>query len=264
MMAVRGLLLLTSSIQLGQVAAAEMPQVLTSMPQEARAARTASKETVAYLNRHIFAGNVLKPLGGGVEQWVVSFCPRWWQPCQQLEQTFVEAARHWQSELNTDPSVLRVRFAQVDCAVDKVLCNEQHVTTYPMVAIYRGGIQIGLKGIAREQSVTALEQFLQTNVQLIPKSQGTEEYGEPSSLPALGKLSASPLGQAHLSWPLEMLAVCWQNSCDLLLATALLLVSLRFLHYSPEDPRGNESARITGHSSVSFLPWSPSPAVVEI
>ncbi|CAE7611287.1 desi2 [Symbiodinium microadriaticum] len=208
MMAVRGLLLLTSSIQLGQVAAAEMPQVLTSMPQEARAARTASKETVAYLNRHIFAGNVLKPLGGGVEQWVVSFCPRWWQPCQQLEQTFVEAARHWQSELNTDPSVLRVRFAQVDCAVDKVLCNEQHVTTYPMVAIYRGGIQIGLKGIAREQSVTALEQFLQTNVQLVPKSQGTEEYGEPSSLPALGKLSASPLGQAHLSWPLEMLAVC--------------------------------------------------------
>ncbi|CAE7813272.1 desi2 [Symbiodinium necroappetens] len=191
MMAVRGLLLLTSSIQLGQVAAAEMPQVLTSMPQEARAARTASKETVAYLNRHIFAGNVLKPLGGGVEQWVVSFCPRWWQPCQQLEQTFVEAARHWQSELNTDPSVLRVRFAQVDCAVDKVLCNEQHVTTYPMVAIYRGGIQIGLKGIAREQSVTALEQFLQTNVQLVPKSQGTEEYGEPSSLPALGKLSAS-------------------------------------------------------------------------
>ena len=101
MMAVRGLLLLTSSIQhlwlnepeahvvgaswqlrLGQVAAAEMPQVLTSMPQEARAARTswdcsqhllveawlaslllirtASKETVAYLNRHIFAGNVLQ------------------------------------------------------------------------------------------------------------------------------------------------------------------------------------------------------------
>mmetsp|Transcript_138501 Transcript_138501/g.196034 ORF Transcript_138501/g.196034 Transcript_138501/m.196034 type:complete len:221 (-) Transcript_138501:259-921(-) len=179
MMVVCGLLLLTSAMKLGQVAAAEMPQVLTSMPQEARAARTASKEDVAYLNRHIFAGNVLKPLGGGVEQWVVSFCPRWWQPCQQLEQTFLEAARHWQSELNTDPSMLRVRFAQVDCAVDKVLCNEQHVTTYPMVALYRGGIQIDLKGIAREQTVTALEQFLKTNVQRVARSEGAEASGQP-------------------------------------------------------------------------------------
>ncbi|CAE7264506.1 desi2 [Symbiodinium sp. CCMP2592] len=264
MMVVRGLLLLTSAIKLGQVAAAEMPQVLTSMPQEARAARTASKEDVAYLNRHIFAGNVLKPLGGGVEQWVVSFCPRWWQPCQQLEQTFLEAARNWQSELNTDPSMLRLRFAQVDCAVDKVLCNEEHVTTYPMVALYRGGIQIDLKGIAREQTLTALEQFLKTNVQRVPRSEGTEGYGKPSFLEALGKLPGSPLGQAHLPWTLEMLVLCWQNSCDLLLAAALLLVSLRFLHYSPEDPRGNYSTRITGHSSVSFLPWGPSPAVVEI
>lgn len=149
-MVVCGLLLLTSAMKLGQVAAAEMPQVLTSMPQEARAARMQ-----------------------------VSFCPRWWQPCQQLEQTFLEAARHWQSELNTDPSMLRVRFAQVDCAVDKVLCNEQHVTTYPMVALYRGGIQIDLKGIAREQTVTALEQFLKTNVQRVARSEGAEASGQP-------------------------------------------------------------------------------------
>ena len=45
-----------------------------------------------------------------LRQWVVSFCPRWWQPCQQLEQTFVEAARHWQSELLDNLVTYRVLF----------------------------------------------------------------------------------------------------------------------------------------------------------
>jgi len=37
----------------------------------------------------------------------------------------------------------KTRFAQVDCAVDKVLCNSQSVETYPTVVHYRRGGRVG-------------------------------------------------------------------------------------------------------------------------
>lgn len=97
---------------------------------------------VAELGSLLFAGNVLRPLGGGAEQWIVAFCPSWWEPCQQLDIAFSEVAASWQARFNTDDFQANIRFARVDCASDKVLCNEQGVVTYPTIAHYREGRQI--------------------------------------------------------------------------------------------------------------------------
>lgn len=95
--------------------------------------------SVALLNRHTFEGNVIK--GGHVEHWVVLFCADWYAPCAaELQRSFKVFAEHHDYDLNRG-MLLRdfVRFATVDCAVDKVLCNTQDVSEYPTVTHYHGG-----------------------------------------------------------------------------------------------------------------------------
>eukprot|EP00438_Fugacium_kawagutii_P011223 Skav228653 [mRNA] locus=scaffold2369:101852:105965:+ [translate_table: standard] len=142
----------------------ELPQVHRHpgvVTQPVQTSATSSPMDVAQLNRHIFSGNVLQPLGGGVERWVVLFCPKWYQPCQKLEPLYAELARTWQHQKNADSSFLRLRFAQVDCAVDKTLCNQQRVSTYPFVAIYSAGQQLHTRGLNwKEDMRKQMEQFL--------------------------------------------------------------------------------------------------------
>lgn len=156
----------------------DLPQV----HHENEAAVTLSTSmNVAQLNRHIFAGNVLQPMGGGVQTWVVLFCPNWFEPCQKLEPLFHDLAKSWQQRQNMDSSFTRMRFAQVDCAVDKTLCNEQHVTTYPFVAIYGDGQQLHTSGIKRKQDMLKqMEQLLQ---QWLKSSQVSSDASSESVLP---------------------------------------------------------------------------------
>merc|ERR1719336_2110067 len=76
--------------------------------------------SVASLNSHTFAGNVLR--GDWAEHWVVLFCVDWFAPCQQIERSYAAKAAEYQTHQNAG-AMLRdlVRFAKVDCAVDKVL-----------------------------------------------------------------------------------------------------------------------------------------------
>lgn len=92
----------------------------------------------------VFEANNVTDLASGVdaevvEEWVVEFCVHWWTPCTQFEPLFDEAGGALEAELNDERIVTKkVRFARVNCATDKVLCNEQWVEEYPTVNHYKG------------------------------------------------------------------------------------------------------------------------------
>jgi len=98
---------------------------------------------VVKLNDQIFRGNVLRQDDDHVGHWMVYYCPEWWEPCQNMLQTYKKLAVQWQGNLNADELFrLQVRFARVDCATDKVLCNAMSVNDYPMVHHYSGGQRV--------------------------------------------------------------------------------------------------------------------------
>ena len=55
---------------------------------------------------------------------------------------FSALAAEYQEKLNTALLTVDVRFAKVDCATDKVLCNEQGIDAYPMVYHYHRGKKV--------------------------------------------------------------------------------------------------------------------------
>lgn len=101
-----------------------------------------ASQAFAHLNRVNFAGNVLENHGEGPEHWVVFFCADWFEPCQGLQDAFTAAARKHGRPSDDDLFSRPVRFADVDCAVDKVLCNTQEVETYPTVVHYHKGNRV--------------------------------------------------------------------------------------------------------------------------
>lgn len=103
-----------------------------------RGAAAAPATAAAPLNALNFHGNVVE--GDSAESWVVFFCVDWHGPCQELRDSFLRTAQQQATTLNAGRLFTdAVRFAEVDCAVDKVLCNQQLVEVYPTVAHYRGG-----------------------------------------------------------------------------------------------------------------------------
>ena len=103
---------------------------------------TSTTRHVAHLNGLLFHGTARAAMGGGAEQWIVAFCASWWEPCDELDVIFDQLAAEWQGQLNTQDFLAKVRFATVDCATDKVLCNEEHVDLYPTISYYKEGRQI--------------------------------------------------------------------------------------------------------------------------
>mmetsp|Transcript_51550 Transcript_51550/g.159727 ORF Transcript_51550/g.159727 Transcript_51550/m.159727 type:complete len:275 (-) Transcript_51550:643-1467(-) len=114
------------------------------------------------LNRFTFGGNVLRHDGSGshVAHWVVAFCPSWWEPCQNLEGPYAELSRQWEGTLNTALLTKEVRFAMVDCASDKVLCNEQDVESYPTVHHYHEGQRVASWSGGRKDDPARLAKWL--------------------------------------------------------------------------------------------------------
>lgn len=91
-----------------------------------------------------FPGNVIK--SKYVKNWIVLYCASWFEPCAKLQPEFNDIASKMHHERNDKFDMLSsdVRFAQVDCAKEKPLCNAMNtmrVNTYPVVAHYRGGMQ---------------------------------------------------------------------------------------------------------------------------
>mmetsp|Transcript_20148 Transcript_20148/g.56740 ORF Transcript_20148/g.56740 Transcript_20148/m.56740 type:complete len:262 (+) Transcript_20148:112-897(+) len=114
---------------------------------------------VVPLNRRTFGGNVLE--GTHVDHWVVLFCVDWFEPCQEAFAPYMSLAEEHSKRLNQG-SLLRdvVRFGMVDCAVDKVLCNEQSVQQYPTVHHYQGGKRVATWVGGRATDAEKLAKFL--------------------------------------------------------------------------------------------------------
>lgn len=91
--------------------------------------------SVLKLNRHIFKGNVLQQ-DSYVKRWVVLYCLPWFAPCQAFQKAYNTVAKEEQQRRNTDIWFSNLRFAQVDCATDKVLCNDMDVDMVPLVTLY--------------------------------------------------------------------------------------------------------------------------------
>lgn len=99
-------------------------------------------DTILKLDQLTFHGNV-RTEDDRVAHWFVYYCPAWWEPCQFLSPAYAQMGSEWQARLNGALFSSEVRFAEVDCAADKVLCNDQGVETYPTVMHYQGGKPVG-------------------------------------------------------------------------------------------------------------------------
>jgi len=100
--------------------------------------RSDPMQSVRMLSRHSFKASVSQE---NVDNWIVFFCVDWYEVCQHMWQDYRAAAVQWEHNLVTASSWQNtaVRFAEVDCATDKALCNENNVQSYPSLVHYKGG-----------------------------------------------------------------------------------------------------------------------------
>jgi len=120
------------------------------------------------LNRITFNGNVLHAgEHAPTSHFIVSFCVPWWEPCKTFGRPFQQLGSEWERGLNRDLLTLAVRFAVVDCAVDKVLCNEQGVESYPEVIHYNGGEQVAKFVGTQRKDAERLQKWLKQQLESI-------------------------------------------------------------------------------------------------
>jgi len=91
-------------------------------------------------NQVTFDDNVIK--SNWTDHWVVLFCVDWYGPCEELSQPYRALGKSHEEKLNNGLFSNTVRFAEVDCATDKVLCNEQIVDDYPTIVHYNKGERV--------------------------------------------------------------------------------------------------------------------------
>jgi len=161
---------------------------------------------VATLNRVTFAGNVFtNPEGAGPEGWVVLFCVDWYEPCQHFQNTFDSTAIELGGMSDDEVLSRTTRFAQVDCASDKVLCNGQDVGAYPTVVHYRRGGRAGewsQSGRAPEKEAASFQKWVKKQMQQLDtlgKDAASASPGSGADLdhdPSTKLSMGVPLGQA--------------------------------------------------------------------
>jgi len=113
-----------------------------------------------------------------VPHWIVLFCPTWYEPCQALEPLFQSLTTKWEDQLNGALLSAQVRFAAVDCATEKALCNTQNVNTYPFVAHYRKHQQVSRwRGQSYATAEKSLRAFLQNELGATEQMQDVSAQG---------------------------------------------------------------------------------------
>lgn len=129
----------------GLIAALSISSTLAAEGSEAAALQFPEIHPEAsQLNRYNFAGNVLLGTGDHVKHWVVIFCTEWHEKCRGLVPSFELLGAQWEEKLNSgDLFGSSVRFAKVDCATDKELCNSEDVEDYPTAMHYQHGQRMG-------------------------------------------------------------------------------------------------------------------------
>jgi len=176
---------------------------------------SAVRTSVLELNRFTFGGNVLQQDMSHVAHWVVAFCPSWWGPCQNLVGPYTEMSKQWERTLNTALLTKEVRFAMVDCASDKVLCNEQDVESYPTVHHYHEGQRVASWSGGRKDDPARLAKWL------------GGQLAKPAAKPA-------PSLAADLQEALRRYFMPGDGAIDLLLVLLVLAFNLRAISRNPE------------------------------
>lgn len=120
-------------------------------------------DPVLRLNRFSFHKTILEEYGEEVSHWIVLFCPGWYEPCQALDPIYRQLTEKLQDQLNSALLTREVRFAAVDCATEKALCNTQNVgMNYPFVAHYQHRKQVAVwRGKSLKTDGTRLMSVLQ-------------------------------------------------------------------------------------------------------
>jgi thioredoxin-like negative regulator of GroEL len=121
-------------------------------------------DPVLKLNQNIFAGNVADQ-SDRVSNWMVLWCPYWWEPCQQISPHFEKFAQSIQGQLNKEVMTSKVRFARVDCATEKPLCNKYGVEEYPTVQHFKGGHLEKIWTGRKQLDPDGLSKFLEEQLQ---------------------------------------------------------------------------------------------------
>lgn len=151
---------------------------------------------VLRLNSVTLAKSLLVKDASEIAQWIVMFCAPWHPNCEASYPIFRKAAQYWQEKLNTGLFTKEVKFADVDCAVDKVLCNSQNVDRYPVIGHYRQGKQVSLwKAIGKND-----EQRVSDWLQKIFDSGSEAPMDEHVADSSWQRLSERVLLKARLIW----------------------------------------------------------------
>jgi len=176
------------------------------------------------LGRFNFNGNVINAPGDGfrASHWMVSFCPDWWEPCQLLAGHFQRHGREWEAKINQDLLGKKLRFGEVNCATDKVLCNEQGVESYPTVIYYKEGQIVGRwAGNGNPSDEKRLRKFvtktLRESLQPAPKTADVKDDGLTCAIIFEGLRDLLQIQRTIIITPvIFLLAVVWRAaSCKL-------------------------------------------------
>lgn len=193
------------------------------------------------LNRHTLAGNILRPSDGhhNAAHWVVVFCPGWWEPCQAFSEPFMQIGAERQRTLNTALFTQEVRFAKVDCATEKVLCNEQGVEQYPTVHHYSGGGRVATWRGGRQGDVKSFTKWVNKQLHAVAKDAASAE-GTSSDF---RRMLISNFAPGERIW-------------DVLIVTVVLALNIRLICRNPElgpkprsRPRGDEKTQLPAQAS---------------
>lgn len=250
------------TVSLGTSSPAPNPEVA-----EARVALRQHREATA-LNRFTFEGNVLKGTGDVVDHWIVMFCPGWNDQCQSLLPSYELLGVQWENKLNKAVMSSAVRFAKVDCATEKALCNSQGVEDYPSVFHYRnqqlvGSWSSGAPGLVRfvKQALEGVKPRAKRRAVLKQKTRCTmETSGQTCPAAAL----AQDLEQSPPSTPLRWLASASALLSFLIAAFTLVRRSMQALHTTKPQPASRPPLRASGIQAYLPPDWVRERASIEL
>eukprot|EP00928_Gymnodinium_smaydae_P066354 TRINITY_DN49377_c0_g1_i1.p1 TRINITY_DN49377_c0_g1~~TRINITY_DN49377_c0_g1_i1.p1 ORF type:complete len:283 (-),score=46.11 TRINITY_DN49377_c0_g1_i1:80-928(-) len=117
---------------------------------------------VLKLTPTIFDGNIFGENNDRVHNWIVFYTLPWFEPCMRLSQEYSALASDWENTLNSGSVLnLNVRFASVNCASHKPLCNTMDADHFPLVRHYRSGKLIASWKGRGKDDVSKLKSFLE-------------------------------------------------------------------------------------------------------
>jgi len=181
------LLIIMATTLSSQIGAARPGHAATHVDPVVQLAHTRMdpSQSVTMLGRHSFNTTVKQE---NVDNWIVLFCVDWLDHCQGLWHDYRRMAMRWEHSLASNASSWHntaVRFAEVDCAADKPLCNENHVSMYPSVVHFKKGKLIKAWDMSKGARSLSGDISLWISKELTPKVMRSEKKNQGMSASSL-------------------------------------------------------------------------------